>query len=114
MELLFPNFTVVKFKEATMEAILQSIRLGIGCRINKEERGDYPQSLAELTLGILNMVPVDPFTGNPFIYHLEDKGLIIYSIGNNLKDDQGRGTWMIDRLVMEKDDDWAWKDSFLR
>lgn len=109
--LLFPDFTVVKFKEATMEAILQSIRLGLGCRIYKEEKGDYPESLAELTPGILNMVPVDPFTGNPFIYHLEDKGLIIYSIGNNLKDDQGRGTWMIDRLVMEKDDDWAWIDT---
>ena len=60
------------------------------------------------------MVPVDPFTGKPFIYRIDDTSLIIYSIGNNLKDDQGRGTWMIDRLVMEKDDDWAWKVSFLK
>lgn len=111
MGLLFPNFTTVRFKETTLEAMLQSIRLGLACRIYKEEKGVYPEGLADLAPGILESIPVDPFTGKPFIYRIEESGLIIYSIGNNLKDDQGRGTWTIDRLVMEKDDDWAWIDA---
>lgn len=30
---------------------------------------------------------------------------IVYSVGSNQKDDNGRGTWEITSIVMEKDDD---------
>jgi len=30
---------------------------------------------------------------------------IVYSVGSNQKDDNGRGTWEITSIVMEKDDE---------
>ena len=63
----------------------------------------------ELSPGILADIPLDPFTGKPFIYKKNGFGFIVYSVGSNLKDEEGRGTWAITQLVMEKDDDWAWK-----
>ena len=38
--------------------------------------------------------------------------MLVYSVGANLKDEGGRGTYQITQLVMPKDDDWAWRDSF--
>ena len=58
-------------------------------------------------------IPIDPFTGHPFIYKKQDSGFIVYSIGNNLKDEGGRGTWQIVSFVMEKDD-WAWKEEAIK
>jgi predicted RNA polymerase sigma factor len=40
----------------------------------------------------------------------EGEGFIVYSLGSNEKDDRGRSTYMITQMVMEKDDDWAWRE----
>jgi uncharacterized protein YfaT (DUF1175 family) len=58
----------------------------------------------------LTDVPVDPFTGKQLVYRREGEGFVVYSLGSNLKDDGGRSTWEIAQLVMEKDDDWTWKE----
>jgi len=107
---LIPNAVTVMFKRATLDAVFETARIGIACKISKNLHGDFPEDLAELAPEILGTIPVDPFTGHPFIYKKQDSGFIVYSIGSNLKDDGGRGTWRITSLVMEKDDDWAWKE----
>jgi len=107
---LVPNVVTVLFKRATLDAVFNTARIGMACKIYKNIYGDFPGELAELSPEILEKVPVDPFTGHPFIYKKQESGFIVYSIGSNLKDDQGRGTWQIVSLVMEKDDDWAWKE----
>jgi hypothetical protein len=56
----------------------------------------------------IDTVPLDPFSGKPLIYRFQDGGVLIYSVGSNEKDEEGRGTYQITQLVMEKDDDWAW------
>jgi hypothetical protein len=106
---LVPNVTTVLFKRATLDAVFDTARIGMACKIYKNLHGDFPEDLAKLSPEILEKVPVDPFTGDPFIYKKQDSGFIVYSIGNNLKDEEGRGTWQIVSLVMEKDD-WAWKE----
>ncbi len=107
---LVPNVVTVLFKRATLDAVFDTARIGIACKIYRKLYGDFPEDLAKLSPEILEKVPVDPFTGHPFIYKKQDSGFIVYSIGSNLKDDQGRGTWQIVSLVMENDDDWAWKE----
>ncbi len=107
---LVPNIIVTLFKRATLDAVFDTARIGIACKIYKNMYGDFPGELAELSPEILEKVPVDSFTGDPFIYKKQDSGFIVYSIGSNLKDDEGRGTWRITKIVMEKDDDWAWKE----
>jgi len=57
---------------------------------------------------ILSEVPTDPFSGKSLIYHKTPYGFIVYSVGSNGKDDGGRETLEITRIVAEKDDDWIW------
>ncbi len=107
---LFPNLETAMFKEARLEADLSAARIGIGCKIYKNYKGRFPEKISDLVPGILPEEPLDPFTGKPYIYRLEDEGFIVYSVGSNQKDDKGRGTWEITSIVMEKDDDVTWRE----
>jgi hypothetical protein len=97
-------------KTAKTEAITLVSRAGLACRLYKSRTGHYPETLEELVPGLLADVPIDPFTGRPLVYRREGEGFIVYSLGSNQKDDGGRSTYMITRLVMDKDDDWSWKE----
>jgi len=109
-----PNIVTVLFKRATLEAMFETTRVGIACKIYKNLHGDFPEKLSELAPEILEKIPVDSFTGHSLIYKKQDSGIMIYSVGSNLKDDGGNGTWRITSLVMEKDDDWTWKEVTVR
>ncbi len=108
--MLFPNWEAAFLKEATLEAVLDSARLGVACKIYKNAHGNYPEILSDLVPVILKTLPIDPFTGNPYVYRRRDGGFVVYSLGSNLRDDEGRGTLNITQLVMDKDDDWFWKE----
>ena len=56
-----------------------------------EHAGQYPQTLAELAPKYIDTLPSDPFTGQPFRYRKENGGYLLYSVGDNGKDDDGRG-----------------------
>ncbi|MCJ7612880.1 MAG: hypothetical protein MUP19_11515 [Candidatus Aminicenantes bacterium] len=107
---LLPDLHTVFYKEAMLEAIMLATRTGLGCRIYKKQTGHYPENLAALVPGILKEEPIDPFTGKPLVYRIQNGELLIYSLGSNLKDDGGRMTHMITQLVMDKDDDWTWRE----
>ena len=107
---LLPNLTTAMFKEANLEANLLAARIGIACKIYKNQRGQFPEKISDLVPDFLVREPLDPFTGKPFVYLKQDSGFIVYSIGSNERDDGGRGTWNITAIVMEKDDDLAWQE----
>lgn len=109
-EVLLPDLRSVFMKEATLEAMMLTTQAGLAVKIYKNNTGHYPENLEALVPEILAKVPIDPFTGKPLVYKIENGELLIYSLGSNLKDDGGRGTYMITQLVMEKDDDWAWRE----
>lgn len=109
-KLILGNFEAAFLKEAQLEATLLAARTGLACRLYKSRNGSYPESLEALMPDILAEVPIDPFTGKPFVYRREGEGFIVYSLGSNEKDDGGRSTYMITQMVMEKDDDWTWKE----
>ena len=50
----------------------------------------YPSSLNELTPKYLTKVPEDTYSGQAPIYRRRDRGYLLYSVGENLKDDGGR------------------------
>jgi len=109
-ELMFPNFSSAWLKEAILEAFMGTGQIALACKIYKNQEGHFPENIAELIPGILEKEPVDPFTGNPFIYKLQEGGFIVYSVGSNEKDDEGRATYQVTKLVTEKDDDWPWRE----
>lgn len=111
--LLIPNMEAAFLKRASLVAVFDTIRLGAACRIYRKRHGEWPESLGRLAPGILKELPPDPFTGDPYVYKRGDAGFIVYSLGSNRRDDQGRETWMITQMVMPKDDDWSWRENDL-
>ena len=63
-------------------------QIALALKAYKNEKGEYPESLAQLRKVIdWGELPEDPFSGEDFIYRREGEGFLSYSIGVNLKDD---------------------------
>jgi hypothetical protein len=104
------DISATGLKEAALEALLNTARVGLAARLYRIREKRWPERIAELVPDFLLAEPLDPFTGKPFIYRAGPEGLLVYSLGSNEKDDGGRGTFQITQLVTPKDDDWAWRD----
>jgi hypothetical protein len=65
--------------------------VGLACQQHKSRHGAFPGALVDLVPDILPRVPVDPFTGKDLVYRLTPDGFVVYSVGENLADDGGRG-----------------------
>jgi hypothetical protein len=56
----------------------------------EKEKGKYPVNLNELVeKGYLESIPIDPFSGKPFVYKNTGDDFILYSVGEDFKDDGG-------------------------
>jgi len=56
-----------------------------------KEKDKYPATLSELlATGYLSELPIDPFSDKPLVYKKTDDSFILYSIGENFKDDGGQ------------------------
>ncbi len=64
------------------------IIIGLEYYYNKNKQ--YPGKLSDLVPTYLPYLPNDPFSAEPFIYQRRGKGWIMYSIGNDLKNDFGQ------------------------
>jgi hypothetical protein len=106
----FPNYQSAFLKEASLEAVTLATEAGLACKIYKNKYGRYPENLDALVPEILDKVPIDPFSDKPLVYKLTADEVLVYSLGSNEKDDGGRQTYNLTQLVMEKDDDWAWRE----
>lgn len=71
------------------KARLEIVMLGVALKYFKQKNGQYPSSLAELKDEILTEIPVDPFTGNEYIYVKEIDTVYVYSVGIDMKDGGG-------------------------
>jgi hypothetical protein len=75
------------------EQALQHQRNGevaLALAIYQREQGRYPERLEELTPRYLPTLPNDLFSGQALMYRRTDKGYVLYSVGVNGQDDQGR------------------------
>jgi len=55
----------------------------------RHEFDSYPKTLSELVPKFLPEVPKDPFDGKPLRYRCEGQGFKVWSVGSNLKDENG-------------------------
>ena len=68
----------------------------------KADHGNYPDQLNQLTPDYLKIIPIDNHTRQSLIYRRSDTGYLLYSLGVNLKDDDG-----LTKLDTYKTDDIA-------
>ncbi len=75
--------------QARAEAQVVVARAGVALALFRRKHGRYPDSLNELVPGVLPVVPVDPFDGHMLRYIRDDELVVVYSIGDDLRDDGG-------------------------
>ena len=84
----------------------ETVRLGLALEIYRARFGSYPNSLNALVPDILVKLPLDPFTGNSFLYRISEAELAVYSVGENGIDDGGE-VWQT--RLNPGADDIAWR-----
>ncbi len=62
----------------------------IAAERQRRRTGKWPASIEAIDPSILAKAPVDPFSGKPFRFALQHGELVIYSIGPDGKDEQGK------------------------
>lgn len=65
-------------------------RLMIAVHRYRARHGEFPKSVAEIDDDLLQQPPIDPYTDKPLRIRIEDDRVVIYSLGPDLDDDQGR------------------------
>lgn len=63
--------------------------LAVACERFRLREGHYPSSLADLEPALLRAPVLDPFSGQPFCYRLQEDRFLLYSVGRNGRDDGG-------------------------
>ncbi|NOS72149.1 MAG: hypothetical protein HOP33_19765 [Verrucomicrobia bacterium] len=89
--MLLPGLGNVSWKEAGCLAWLRLAQTAVALEQFRTANDDhYPKSLRELTPSFLNAIPADPFDGQSLRYRKEGNGYVLYSIGKDIKDDNGK------------------------
>ena len=85
--------------QASHEALVDVARTALLAKAQRDANGTWPESLAALTSAIGEDMPVDPFDGRPLRFRLEDGAVMVYSIGPNRVDDEGKDDGDTDDIV---------------
>lgn len=70
----------------------------------RNDHGEWPESLDALVPDYMASVPQDPFTGRPLLYRIEENGIAVYSVGEDLRDDAGDGYMGVPDSFVNGDD----------
>ena len=73
------------------EQAQRNLHLAVALAAYHGERGSYPEKLDALAPKYLEEVPTDLYSGKALIYRPSKNGYLLYSVGVNGLDDQGRG-----------------------
>jgi hypothetical protein len=75
------------------EQTQRNLHLAFALAAYEREQGHYPKKLNDLAPKYLAKVPLDLFSGKPLIYRTSKNGYLLFSVGPNGRDDQGRGLY---------------------
>jgi hypothetical protein len=90
---LLPAFAVA----SRAEAEYQVQRLSVALMIFEQDEGSFPSALDQLVPGVIPEVPVDPFSGKPYVYRNNDGRFVVYSLDQNMVDDNGMSSTEVGR-----------------
>jgi hypothetical protein len=74
----------------TARARFRCASAAIGCERYRLARGGWPSSIEQLVPQFIARPPTDPFDGKPMRFRLEHDHVVLYSVGENRRDDGGR------------------------
>lgn len=104
--LILPGYSTLYVFMTRVNVYLDVAEIGVANRLYKSKYGKFADSPAHLTPEFLSSLPLDPFTGKDYIYKKNDKGFVVYSVGEDLKDDGGKHG----EMKSGSDYDIVWED----
>jgi hypothetical protein len=84
-----PAIDAAAAAEDRANAQLQLTQLAAALAEYRAVHGAYPEALDDLVPGVFDKLLVDIHTASPFIYKRDDVGYLLYSAGDNGRDDGG-------------------------
>lgn len=88
--LMMPALDAALTAEDRAVVMLELTRVAAALTVYRAEHGEYPDQLEQLVPNILEKLPEDLYTGNPFKYSRKpDSGYVLYSVYQNGTDDRG-------------------------
>lgn len=92
---IFPRIMMVDYKTfqhyVKDRVLYKGTLLLAALKLYKSRQGSYPDKLSELVPKYLSKLPVDYFSPNgKFVYQKKGDDFVLYSIGDDLKDDRGK------------------------
>jgi len=92
VDLLIPALEAWRTANKRQEADVLLLRLIFALEAyHRDNDGKYPEALGDLLGRTIDEMPLDPFSGEAFRYVLEEPGFLLYSVGPNGIDEDGRG-----------------------
>jgi len=92
IDMLCPAVEAWRTANKRQEAEVSLLRLVFALEAHhRDNDGKYPEVLDDLQGRYMDEIPLDPFSGESFRYILEDGGFLLYSVGPNGIDEEGRG-----------------------
>jgi hypothetical protein len=89
--MLLPALQKVPPKFASYEARRRAALTAIAVeRYRLEQQGRRPERLDDLHPAYLPSIPTDPFDGQPLRYRRLERGYVVYSVGQDRKDNDGK------------------------
>jgi hypothetical protein len=91
LRLLLPALQKIQAATDRLEQIERNLHVAFALAAYRADHGRYPAKLDELAPKYLPRVPGDLFSGGPLIWRPEKDGYLLYSVGPNGLDEDGRG-----------------------
>jgi hypothetical protein len=104
VNLFLPSYRRTQWAAERLLGRRDGVVTAIALELYRQENGSYPDSLNALVPALLPEVPLDRITGTPIHYRIASDRPLLYSVGADRKDDNGRydlnprqaGSWISD------------------
>src|SRR4051812_25353138 len=89
--MLLPSLPRAYARDATRAANMRTSEAALAIeRFRLANSSALPETLQDLVPKFLARVPDDPFDGKPLRYQKRSSGYVVYSVGSDLQDDNGK------------------------
>jgi len=92
MALLTPAASRIQDAADRSMQVQHNLALAFALAWYQRDHRRYPENLHALTPKYLSKVPNDVFSGKPLVYRRSETGFLLYSVGVNCRDDEGRSS----------------------
>jgi hypothetical protein len=89
VSMLIPAISAAYTAEERAHVQVSLTQVAIALAAYKSEHGEFPTAVEDLAAKYIDRLPLDRFSESPLRYRVKDGGYILYSVGPNLKDDEG-------------------------